>query len=650
MKQPSRKIEIKTESAGKRRWTISALVDGKLVHIDTGEPSSEAFRRKYLKRLDAKIPDLSKKERRRIETALMIRVETYEGPPVDSGAELDVSTIVRPEQFFHAQVSGFALPVVRLADGKPTARWAHFLRWADGRREQRELRGSIELPDGNKLFVHPEPAEPTISAAPGWSASSRRRWLEGEQAPNPASLFRRLVARIDRYLALPDDQAEGTTATLALWSMLTYVFRCWDSVCYLHLGGALGSGKSTAFSVLSRLVFRPISSSSMKAPTLFRTLGDSGGVLILDEAERLKSNTPDQEEVLGMLLAGYRRGGCAVRLEATPDGKGFRPVSFDVFGPKALACIAGLPPALASRCIALTMFRAPPNSRKPKRRIDAKPEKWQSLRDDLHCLAIENGPTWLELARKSDVVPAGVNGRDFELWQPLLALASWIDDHGERGLLDRMKAHALDAIDNSRDDGVPDADEILLQILAERARKRETPTPGEILDKALVKDSAAFAKWSPRGVSARLSNYGFRAHRTNKRRLFRVSMKELARVQTCYGIDLGIPPKEPSPPSLRHRDAAKVTDEKRTGDAKGDAKRDGSKTRKHEDLRGKRASGDGGDGSPGGGGGVKKKRRGLESFNRHADRHPEPSRNGFTHVRSADGKLVLAPGWTEGTI
>ena len=49
--------------------------------------------------------------------------------------------------------------------------------------------------------------------------------------------------------------------------------------------------------------------SDLKAPTLFRTLHNYGNTLLLDEAEKLKSNTPDIGEILTMLLAGYKRGG-----------------------------------------------------------------------------------------------------------------------------------------------------------------------------------------------------------------------------------------------------------------------------------------------------------------------------------------------------
>ena len=144
-----------------------------------------------------------------------------------------------------------------------------------------------------------------------------------------------------------------------------------------------------------------------------------------------------------MLLAGYKRGGRATRLE--PVGDSFKTVEFDVYGPKAIACIATLPPALASRCIPLTMFRAAPGSEKPKRRIDADPHTWQALRDNLHALVMEYGQVWLDLPQRVDVCPS-MSGRHFELWQPLLALAEWIESAGATGLTEIVKPASSTAI------------------------------------------------------------------------------------------------------------------------------------------------------------------------------------------------------------
>jgi hypothetical protein len=324
---------------------------------------------------------------------------------------------------------------------------------------------------------------------------------------------------------------------------LSYIYQAWDAVPYLYIGGPLGSGKSRLFEVLGRLVFRPLSSSNMTGAALFRTLHSQGGCLLLDEAERLRNTQdPATGEIMSMLLAGYKKGGTATRLEPVGDS-GFKTVSFDVFGPKALACIAGLPPALASRAIPVTMFRSPPGSEKPRRRIDANPEDWQELRDALHALALEHGTTWLELPQQTDVCPM-MSGRDYELWQPLLALASWIESHGARGLLKLLQDHAMETIDAGRDDATPDADETLLRILADEIRAGMVPTPGDILAKAQEADSVGFKNWKARGVSEHLKRYSAVTHKSCGRKVYsRVTLESLQTIQMSYGIDLGFDQK-----------------------------------------------------------------------------------------------------------
>jgi hypothetical protein len=379
----------------------------------------------------------------------------------------------------------------------------------------------------------------------GWSKAARAAWLKGGTAPAPADVFKGICERIGYFIDLPQEHAPGIVATLALWSMLTYCYQAWDAVPYLFVGGPLGSGKSRVFEILGRLAFRPLASSNMTAAALFRTLHAQGGTLLLDEAERLKqTQCPDVADLLSMLLAGYKRGGQASRLEALGETGRFKMICFDVYGPKALACIAGLPPALASRCIVVTMFRAAPRSEKPRRRIDADPSGWQRLSDDLHALALEYGPAWLDLARRTDVCPT-MGGRDFELWQPLLALASWIESHGARGLLKLLQAHALASIERGRDESMPDADETLLRILADGVRVGDRLTPQEILDKALESEPTVFKLWHPRTVTARLKTYGIPTPKkvdSGRRREFRdVTPDVLRRIQASYNIDLDFP-------------------------------------------------------------------------------------------------------------
>ncbi|GEM_PF-1190753 len=553
--EPYGGLKLATQRVGSNgKCKLSARLAGTLVYVDEINIASARHRERFAKELARKCPELKSKA----VAAELLSIAAGNGKTVADEAELDVSRIVRPEQFFTPDVSGLAVPLACLIDGKPSAVYKLFLRWADGKRECRPLIGSIDLPGGKKLWTHPTPGAPAVSTVSDWSAPARKAWLDGAQAPDTADLLRRLRDRILRFVELPDAKAKATATTLALWVVLTYVFRAWPAVPYLFLGGPMGSGKTRVFETLFRVVFRPMASSSLTGPALFRTLHDRGGTLLLDEAERLRqTNDPAQQEIMAMLLAGYKRGGTATRLE--PVGDGFRPVSFDVYSPKALACIAGPPPVLSSRCIPVLMFRAGADSLTPKRRIDGAPGKWQAQRDDLHAFALEHGATWLALAKRNDVCPPGIDGRNFELWQPLLALAAWVEDQGEAGLLKMMQAHAADSIDAARDDAIPDADETLLEILAEQIEAGLRPTAGEILREAQEKDQATFAKfWTPRTVSNRLKSYGIEARKTDRRREFKTTPADLARIQTAYGIDLNIsdaPTREPSSRTLPNDDS-----------------------------------------------------------------------------------------------
>lgn len=458
--------------------------------------------------------------------------------PPDS---IDVSRIVRPELFITPEVSGLTVAEPVIADGRPAGRWQLRLIWRDGRRQSVALCDSIELSEGARLWIYPRPSEPSPNFGAGWSAGARRAWVHGTEAPDLADVFRRLCEGISRFVDLPEAEAAGITATLALWAMLTYVFPAWPAVPYLYIGGPLGSGKTRVFEILSRLVFRPLTSSNMTAAALFRTLHDRGGTLLMDEAERLRETTPDAGELRSILLAGYKRGGKATRLE--PSGDSFKTIEFDCYGPKAIACIGGLPPALMSRSIPIIMFRAAPGSLKPRQRVDSEPELWAGLRDDLHALAL--GPLGLialQLAEQSDVCSLG--GRDYELWQPLMALASAIDDAGAAGLLALVQEHANRVTETAQDDQTPDADELLLKLLAEAVQdsvRLSPPTPSEILAKAQQAEPESFKRWTARGVSVHLKRYGITANKSGGQRLYRdVTVADLLRIQRHYSIDLGL--------------------------------------------------------------------------------------------------------------
>jgi hypothetical protein len=146
-----------------------------------------------------------------------------------------------------------------------------------------------------------------------------------------------------------------------------------------------------------------------------------------------------------------------------------------------------------------------------------------------------------------------MEGRYYELWQPLLALAAWVEGHGASGLRELAQRHALATVEAGRDGQTAEADETLLEILAEKVQAGDAPTPKEILDIAKDRDKSTFDRWAPRTVSNRLESYGIRRPKKSHghRRYRAVTSDALRKIQRNYGIDLGIPdadvPEEPPP-------------------------------------------------------------------------------------------------------
>ncbi len=538
-----------------RGGTVTARLGDKVLAMDQVDLRKDKARKAFAEQLGKNNPAIDKAA---VSAELLKLAEDKtktRQQPTGYATEID-GAIIRPELFHTELVSGVCVPSMSLAGGKPTGKWSMLLRWhADGRREARELEQSIELSDGRRLWIFPEPGKPLPTQRAKWTIKSRNEWLEDSPAPDRVDVFRRICESIAYYLDFPESAAAGTTATLACWIMLSYVYPCWQSVPYLAVGGPLGSGKSTLFRVLGQLCFRPLESSNMTCACLFRVLHDRGGTLLLDEAERLRDSAPDSGELRSILLSGNSQGSPAMRQEK--QGENFRTVEYQVYGPKCFASINRLPEALASRCIAVNMLRAEANSPKPRRRIGARAADFARLRDDLHALALDHGQTWLKMAENSDVCPETFGGRDYEKWQPLLAIASWLDEGDAGGVFDVVREFGEQAIEAGQDNYIPDADEQLLRIVAEHVRVGMTATlkAGDILNEARERDPATFGskdkpRYSARGISAHLSRYGIKTikGRGSTGRVYRdVCEADLRRLQRTYGFDLGFDPENVPP-------------------------------------------------------------------------------------------------------
>lgn len=534
---PIAPLSLSIEQAGRGEMvTVVAVVSEDELHRDQLNLNRAVDRGRFARVIHDKLPRFTPHE---VDSQLLKLRSDYErslqrqaNEPTQAGTELESLEVTRPELVIRRNFTAMAVPRLMQSRNSFAGEWTLYAN-ANGHRSATELDPSIVIGD-RTVFVHPMPGTPDYHDASElnrWSKSSRESWLRGEPAPTTWEVLQAVMARIVRYVELPtddEDNAAGYGSTLSLWVLLTYCYPVFPAVPYLYLAGPAGSGKTRTMDLVGRLAFRPTLSSNTTAANLFRSLHARGGTLLLDEAERLRDDrSPEMAAISSILLSGYRFGGRASRMELIGDT--FKSVSFDVYGPKLLACIRGLPPALASRCISIRLTRAATGSKAAARSLNDSPEDEQRIRDMLHCWMMEHSAKLLDTPAPASTLA----NRDAERWEPLLRIAALTE---QSELVSWMLDHAARQIETDTEDATPEADPSLLSALFQLVSTTPRVTPGDVLAAAKEIDEEAFdGEWNARRVSHVLRRYGFRTTRNSGKRIYRMSAAHVESIARRYG-------------------------------------------------------------------------------------------------------------------
>jgi hypothetical protein len=122
------------------------------------------------------------------------------------------------------------------------------------------------------------------------------------------------------------------------------------------------------------------------------------------------------------------------------EGDDHQVVEFEVYGPKVIASIRGMEDVLESRCIHITMLRT--TGPKGNLVVSESGENWAQARHGLYCFALQHF-AGVRNRYLRGAGAGGLNNRQAELWRPLLAIASYLDDRGAEGLLALIQEYAL---------------------------------------------------------------------------------------------------------------------------------------------------------------------------------------------------------------
>ncbi len=277
------------------------------------------------------------------------------------------------------------------------------------------------------------------SLKPRWSQTSVKRFMAGENVASLSDAYIAILKQLELYIEL---ESYEFLEILTLWVIGTYMHRSFPAFPYIHLNGHAGSGKTKTLMLVSLLAFNGKMSTETTPAALVRMTHDNSATICMDEIEKLQHAKDEMSQtVLSILNIGYKKGGLITKMEPGKWGKGWDYKEFDPYCAKILAGIRGLDPTLASRCIPMLLVKSA-NTEIVNQEIDIEAQIWGNLRDEIYEGVISGG--WKSiLAYSQELKDEEIQGRDWETWKPLLAVAKHIDEKNP-GLFDRVRQFALE--------------------------------------------------------------------------------------------------------------------------------------------------------------------------------------------------------------
>jgi hypothetical protein len=231
--------------------------------------------------------------------------------------------------------------------------------------------------------------------------------------------------------------------------------------------------------------------------------------ILFDEIDTTFGNrrTAEQnEDVRGLINAGHRRGAKTYRCVAR--GRDVAVVEYEAFGAVAMAGLGNVPDTILTRSISIRMRRRAPHERVSpyRRRVHAR--EGHALRDKIAAFArtIE-----ADMADARPDMPDGVEDRDADCWEPLLAIA----DAAGGEWPERARAAAVAIVAEARQ-STPSLGIRLLSDVRAIFADREALSTEIILAGLIAMPEAPWGNLkgeplSARGLASMLGNYGVKS-------------------------------------------------------------------------------------------------------------------------------------------
>lgn len=265
-----------------------------------------------------------------------------------------------------------------------------------------------------------------------------------------AALLDEIDAFLGQYVIYPSDAMRHAHV---LWIAHTHLMECWESTPRIHFRSPEPScGKSRALEVTEPLVPWPVHAVNVTSAYLFRKIDSPQGppTILYDEIDTVFGpKAKEHEDIRAVLNSGHRKGATAGR--CVVNGRNVKTIELQSYCAVAMAGVGGLPDTIESRCIIVRM---------KKRTSREKVRPWRLRIDFPKGREIgERLAGWADGVREKAAnswpeMPEGVEDRDADVWEALIAVADLAGGHWPKTARTAALAAVSDKADIEESDGM----------------------------------------------------------------------------------------------------------------------------------------------------------------------------------------------------
>jgi Protein of unknown function (DUF3631) len=362
---------------------------------------------------------------------------------------------------------------------------------------------------------------------------------ESAEQPEPIELFAKVYDFLGRFVCYPSEHAH---VAHVLWVAHTHCMAAWESTPRLAaLSPEPASGKTRLLEISALLVPNPVEAINVTPAYLFRKVGGEDGLptILFDEIDTVFGpKAKENEEIRALLNAGHRRGAMTGR--CVVKGNTIETEDIPAYSAVALAGLGWLPDTILTRSVIIRMRRRHAGERVEPYRRRVHSHEGHQLRDALAAWA---AGVVDELGGAYPDMPEGVEDRDADVWESLIAIADLVGGDWPKRAREAAVSLVSDAKEAEPSLGIRlladcktifgEADAIFTHVILKALHELPEAPWNDLKGKAL----------NDRGLALRLRQYGIKSKQV---RIGEITLKGYERADFIDVWKRYLPPPPPS--------------------------------------------------------------------------------------------------------